>query len=157
MKKKDQQFYLVDLKILPEAIKKTIRVKEMLQDGTCGSINEAVKKVDISRSAYYKYKDHVEYKDHVAPAFETEKDKIVVLFLVMSDDFAVFNRVLRRIVKDRNEIISLNRGIPAEKLVAVTITIKTEESLSYLQYLQETIKEMKGIQSLIFEARGELT
>ena len=155
MKKKDQQFYLVDLKILPEAIKKTIRVKEMLQDGTCGSINEAVKKVDISRSAYYKY------KDHVAPAFETEKDKIVVLlvvlFLVMSDDFAVFNRVLRRIVKDRNEIISLNRGIPAEKLVAVTITIKTEESLSYLQYLQETIKEMKGIQSLIFEARGELT
>ena len=89
--------------------------------------------------------------------FETEKDKIVVLFLVMSDDFAVFNRVLRRIVKDRNEIISLNRGIPAEKLVAVTITIKTEESLSYLQYLQETIKEMKGIQSLIFEARGELT
>lgn len=44
MKKKDQQFYLVDLKILPEAIKKTIRVKEMLQDGTCGSINEAVKK-----------------------------------------------------------------------------------------------------------------
>ena len=32
MKKKDQQFYLVDLKILPEAIKKTIRVKEMLQD-----------------------------------------------------------------------------------------------------------------------------
>lgn len=148
MKKKDQQFYLVDLKILPEAIKKTIRVKEMLQDGTCGSINEAVKKVD---SAYYKY------KDHVAPAFETEKDKIVVLFLVMSDDFAVFNRVLRRIVKDRNEIISLNRGIPAEKLVAVTITIKTEESLSYLQYLQETIKEMKGIQSLIFEARGELT
>ena len=40
MKKKDQQFYLVDLKILPEAIKKTIRVKEMLQDGTCGSIRE---------------------------------------------------------------------------------------------------------------------
>ena len=35
MKKKDQQFYLVDLKILPEAIKKTIRVKEMLQDGVC--------------------------------------------------------------------------------------------------------------------------
>ena len=47
MKKKDQQFYLVDLKILPEAIKKTIWVKEMLQDGTCGSINEAVKKVHI--------------------------------------------------------------------------------------------------------------
>lgn len=59
MRKEKEQFYLVDLRVLPEAIKKTIKVKEMLQDGVCGSINEAVKKVDMSRSAYYKYKDHV--------------------------------------------------------------------------------------------------
>lgn len=32
MKKKDQQFYLVDLKILPEAIKKTIRVNASGRD-----------------------------------------------------------------------------------------------------------------------------
>lgn len=59
MKKGKEEFYLVDLKVLPEAIKKTIKVKELLNDGICGSINEAVKKVDMSRSAYYKYKDHV--------------------------------------------------------------------------------------------------
>lgn len=85
-----------------------------------------------------------------------EKDKIVVLS-VMLDDFAVFNRVLEANCQGSNEIISLKTGVSPEKLVVVTITIKTEESLSYLQYLQETIKEMKGIQSLIFEARGELT
>lgn len=39
-----EEFYLVDLKVLPEAIKKTIKVKELLNDGICGSINEAVKK-----------------------------------------------------------------------------------------------------------------
>lgn len=33
MKKKDQQFYLVDLKILPEAIKKTIREKKCFRTG----------------------------------------------------------------------------------------------------------------------------
>ena len=38
MKKKDQQFYLVDLKILPEAIKKTIRVKEGVSRVLCKSI-----------------------------------------------------------------------------------------------------------------------
>ena len=146
-----KKFLIIDSTILPSVYEKVVEAKEMLRTGKAKGITDAVKKLGISRSTFYKY------KDHVAPAFETEKDKIVVLFLVMSDDFAVFNRVLRRIVKDRNEIISLNRGIPAEKLVAVTITIKTEESLSYLQYLQETIKEMKGIQSLIFEARGELT
>lgn len=50
---KEQQFYLVDFSILPEAIKKTIRVKEMLKSGSSGTINEAVHKVNMSRSAYY--------------------------------------------------------------------------------------------------------
>lgn len=59
---KEQQFYLVDFSILPEAIKKTIRVKEMLKSGSSGTINEAVHKVNMSRSAYYKYKDHISIK-----------------------------------------------------------------------------------------------
>lgn len=37
---KEQQFYLVVFSILPEAIKKTIRVKEMLKSGSSGTINE---------------------------------------------------------------------------------------------------------------------
>lgn len=44
MKKNEKQFYRVDLQILPEAIKKTIKVKELLNQGICHSINEAVKK-----------------------------------------------------------------------------------------------------------------
>ena len=50
MRKEESHFYLVDLQILPEAIKKAIKVKEMLKDGTCGNINEAVQKVKMSRS-----------------------------------------------------------------------------------------------------------
>lgn len=68
---KEQQFYLVDFSILPEAIKKTIRVKEMLKSGSSGTINEAVHKVNMSRSAYYKY------KDHVASADDDKEDRVV--------------------------------------------------------------------------------
>lgn len=150
MKKEDSQFYLVDLQILPEAIKKAIKVKEMLKDGTCGSINEAVQKVKMSRSAYYKY------KDHVVPAFDSERDRVVVLFIVMSDDFAVFNKVIRRIGKDKNHILSLHRSVTSGKNVSVMMTIKTEESLVNLQYMKEAIQAMKGIQSVNFGAGGDL-
>ena len=149
MKKEDSQFYLVDLQILPEAIKKAIKVKEMLKDGTCG-INEAVQKVKMSRSAYYKY------KDHVAPAFDAEQDRIVVLFVIMSDDFPVFNKVMRRIGKDKNTILSFNRTAASSKTVAVTITLKTEESLVNLQYMKEALGAMKGVQSVTFGAGGDL-
>ena len=58
-KPKKDKFYLVQEDILPEAIKKTIKVKEILKLGEVKTINEAVEKMDLSRSAYYKYKDYV--------------------------------------------------------------------------------------------------
>lgn len=150
MKKEESQFYLVDLQILPEAIKKAIKVKEMLKEGTCGNINEAVQKVKMSRSAYYKY------KDHVIPAFDTPKDRIIVLFVIMSNDYSVFNKMIRRIGKDKNDILTFQKVPVSSKLVAVTVTIKTEESLANVEYLKDTLTGMKGIQSVTFGAGGEL-
>ena len=66
-------FYLVREEILPEAIKKTIKVKELLKRGEARTINEAVEKMELSRSAYYKY------KDYVFPFYEASKEKIVQL------------------------------------------------------------------------------
>lgn len=146
---KEQQFYLVDFSILPEAIKKTIRVKEMLKSGSSGTINEAVHKVNMSRSAYYKY------KDHVASADDDKEDRVVVLFIIMQDDKAVFGRILRRIAKEKQEVLSVNRTKISEKLYSSVITLKTKESAEDMESLYEALKETKGIQSLTMKIGGE--
>lgn len=146
---KEQQFYLVDFSILPEAIKKTIRVKEMLKSGSSGTINEAVYKVNMSRSAYYKY------KDHVASADDDKEDRVVVLFIIMQDDMAVFGRILRRIAKEKQEVLSVNRTKISEKLYSSVITLKTKESAEDMESLYEALKETKGIQSLTMKIGGE--
>lgn len=146
---KEQQFYLVDFSILPEAIKKTIRVKEMLKSGSAGTINEAVHKVNMSRSAYYKY------KDHVASADDDKEDRVVVLFIIMQDDIAVFGRILRRIAKEKQEVLSVNRTKISEKLYSSVITLKTKESAEDMESLYEALKETKGIQSLTMKIGGE--
>ena len=71
MSEKNSNYYLVREEILPEAIKKTIKVKELLKKGEVRTINEAVEKLNLSRSAYYKY------KDYVFPFYEASKEKIV--------------------------------------------------------------------------------
>ncbi len=48
-KNTSREFYLVDFQILSEAIKKTIRTKQLLKEGTVLTINEAVKRTGISR------------------------------------------------------------------------------------------------------------
>ena len=146
---KEQQFYLVDFSILPEAIKKTIRVKEMLKSGSSGTINEAVHKVNMSRSAYYKY------KDHVASADDDKEDRVVVLFIIMQDDMAVFGRIHRRIAKEKQEVLSVNRTKISEKLYSSVITLKTKESAEDMESLYEALKETKGIQSLTMKIGGE--
>ena len=66
-------FFLVKEDILPEAIKKTIKIKEILKRGEARTINQAVEMMDLSRSAYYKY------KDYVFPFYEASQEKIVSL------------------------------------------------------------------------------
>ena len=49
----NHKFYLVREDILPEAIRKTIKVKEILKHHQTRTINEGVRMMDLSRSAYY--------------------------------------------------------------------------------------------------------
>ena len=144
MKKGKEEFYLVDLKVLPEAIKKTIKVKELLNDGICGSINEAVKKVDMSRSAYYKYKDHV-------ASAQSRALRITMLSTVMTEEYPHFARLMRRVMKGNFEILSMNRSRAGEKLVSVTMTLQIEDASEPLSVLEDAVKSMKGIQSVVLQ------
>ena len=121
----------------------------MLEDGSESFINEAVHKVGISRSAYYKY------KDHVASADDDKKGSIVVLFIIMQIDEAVFSRILRRINRDENEIVSFSRTKVSEELHSMIITFKTNEDESKIKALHSYLKNMKGIQSLTMKMGGD--
>jgi len=75
----DKKYYLVREDVLPEAMKKTIDVKDMLERGKAESIADAVQKVDLSRSAFYKY------RDTVFPFSTIQKEKIISLFFHLED------------------------------------------------------------------------
>lgn len=74
MEEKKEKFFLVRHDVLPEAMLKTIKVKELLERGKAKTIYEAVQKVDLSRSAFYKY------KDTVFPFHAMVKERMLTLF-----------------------------------------------------------------------------
>ena len=55
--KLERRFYLVDAQVLPEVFLKVVRAKELLASGEARSISAATRSVDLSRSAFYKYKE----------------------------------------------------------------------------------------------------
>lgn len=141
MKRRNKKFYLVDFAILPESIKKTITVKEMLKEGATATIHEAVSKVGISRSAYYKY------KDHVAPASEVPNTKLCALEILLSEDISVLNKVLKRIIKE-NTIVSVNRNMPVGKYCVVVIVFRTALNETLLGAFINSLSHLKGVKSV---------
>ena len=55
----ERRFLLVNAEVLPEVFLKVLRAKEMLASGEAQNISEATRRVELSRSAFYKYKDSV--------------------------------------------------------------------------------------------------
>ena len=54
--KEKREYYIVDKRILPNSIQSVIKVNDLVQHSKISKY-EAIKKVGISRSTYYKYKD----------------------------------------------------------------------------------------------------
>lgn len=150
MLKDDKLFCRVDVHILPEAIKKTIRAKELLRNGSCKTINEAIKTVGISRSAYYKY------KDHVAPASDENGMHFKIICIAMQEDFMLFSKLLRKIDRGKNTVLSLSSNRLSSKLIALTIIISPDMLQEDFDRLIQELKDMKGIHSLTVQEEGSL-
>ena len=68
--KDNKEFYIVDKRILPKSIQNVIKVNDLILK-TKMSKYSAIKKVGISRSTYYKYKDYIK------PFTKMEKTKFM--------------------------------------------------------------------------------
>jgi ACT domain-containing protein len=135
-------FYLVREEILPEAIKKTIKVKELLKRGDARTINEAVEKMELSRSAYYKY------KDYVFPFYEASKEKIVTLALLLEHKPGVLSRVLNTIANEKGSVLTINQGIPLQGVANATVSIETIELAIDLEALLDKLRMVDGVKRL---------
>ncbi|MBD8975588.1 ACT domain-containing protein [Veillonella magna] len=138
-KQKKDKFYLVQEDILPEAIKKTIKVKEILKLGEVRTINEAVEMMDLSRSAYYKY------KDYVFPFYEIAQGKIVSITISMSNESGMLSSILRAIAEANGSILTINQDIPLQGIANVSIAFETKDMRGSLEDLLNGIRSMRGI------------
>lgn len=143
----DSKYYLVDSSALPKVFTKVIEVKRILESGTIKNVNEAVKKVGISRSAYYKY------KDFVFPFYETSRGKVITISFTLEDSPGILSSILNKIADSRASVVTINQNIPINGFAYVSITIETGGMLTDIKDLLVEIKKIKGVKSQEILAR----
>lgn len=139
---KSKKFYMVSKDILPEAILKTAFVKEILANGEAQTVNEAVDRVGLSRSAFYKY------RDGIFPFHQASKEKIVTVSLILDHRPGILSNVLNAVAYMKGNVLTINQGIPLQNVANVSLSIDTLEVLGDIEELIQKLREMNGVKKV---------
>ena len=121
---KERIYYIVAEDILPEALQKTVRAKEMLRRGEVDNIAEAADALGIARSTFYKYKDGIH------TFFDWGSMEIVNLALTLDHTPGVLSRVLNVIAEHSGNVLTINQSLPSHGTALVTVSLGVNEGVS---------------------------
>lgn len=136
---KYSQLVLVDASVLPEVIIKVIEVKKLLANKEEKSSAAACKRVGISRSAFYKYKDSI---------FSYDKEltnKIITIYAELKDEPGVLSSVLVSLHQLNANILTVNQTIPIDGVAAITISLRLNGSMDEIYTIKSNISQLNGV------------
>lgn len=136
---KRRRFYLVAEEIMPEAMIKTVQVKEMMARGEAQTVYDAVNQVGLSRSAFYKYRDLVFLYE------ETGRERLITLSLILEHRQGILSNVLNEMAKMGGNIITINQGIPLSHAAHVTATVDIFHMEVSADELLDRLQQMAGV------------
>ena len=132
-------YYIVSKEVLPEIFDKVIQVKEMVDSGEFDKVSDAIKIAGISRSTYYKYKDHV-----FRPEESTLQRKALVSLLLV-DRNKVLSDVINLVSNAGCNIITMNQNIPIQNKANVVISMDVKDMKIGIDELIESLLELKNV------------
>ena len=136
------KYYLVDADALPEVFVKVTEAKALLETGEAKTVAEAVEKVDLSRSAFYKYKDAIK------PFRDLSRDTIMTFHVILHDKPGTLAAVLSIFPESGANILTINQSIPANGVALVTISVITEQMTTTSDDLLANLRAVSGVVSV---------
>lgn len=145
---KDDTFYLVREDILPEAMKKTLEVKKLIERGKVDSVAEAVQRVDMSRSAFYKY------RDAVFPFHTMVKEKLITLFFHLEDRSGTLSQLLSVVANAGCNVLTIHQTIPIQGRANVTLSLNTNGMTEDINHLMSKLRRLEFVEKVEILGQG---
>lgn len=143
-----ERYYLAREDILPEAILKTLHVKELLAGGQAKTVNEAVAIAGISRSAFYKYKDGIHQVNQL------DRERLVTLSLLLEHRAGILFKVLGLIAESGGNVLTINQSIPLQGTANVVLSVETSRLHEELGHLTASLESVVGVSRVVVIGQG---
>ena len=135
---------------MPDAMQKTLEAKQLLQSGQVASIWDAVKEVDLSRSAFYKY------RDAVFPFHSIVKERILTVFIQLQDRKGVLANLLELVSEAHCNVLTIHQTIPIQGRANVTLSLDVTSMTYELDELIQSLKRLDFVESAEVISSGAL-
>lgn len=140
----EKRFFLVEASVLPEVFLRVLKAKELLASGEAKNISCATRMAEISRSAFYKYKDCI---------FDSENSReVLTVMATLLDQTGALQALLAGISAAGASIVTINQSTPENGTAQVAVAIRTgtmqmtiEEMISQLAKQKTVVELHRGI------------
>ena len=133
------KYYIVEASALPEVFLKVAEAKRLLSTGEASTVNEATRMTDISRSAFYKY------RDAVLPFQNMMTGRIITFQLLLHDEQGTLSTILNVFAQCNANIITINSIVPTNGTAVVTISAETMDLTVPLEDLLRSLRQASGV------------
>lgn len=133
-----KKFYLIREDVLPESVVKTLKIKDALKNNPELSIYEAVKLFDLSRSAFYKYRETIFSVDE-----KMLDHREFTLILYVNDIVGMLAQVLNTVSKLQLSVLTIHQSVPMEEKATITLSLSAKDTTISID---EIIKALRNIE-----------
>lgn len=136
------KYFVIREKAVPEVLLKVVEAKKLLDSERVLSVQEAVERVGISRSSYYKY------QNDIFPFHDEAKGKTVTFVLQMEDEPGLLSLVLNIVAEFGANILTIHQSIPINGVASLTLSIEVLPTTGDVSAMIQKTEEQKGVHYL---------
>lgn len=133
------KYYIVEASALPEVFLKVAEAKRLLSTGEASTVNEATQMTDISRSAFYKY------RDAVLPFQNMMTGRIITFQLLLHDEPGLLSEILGLFAQSKANINTINSIVPTNGTAVVTISAEIIDQDVSIEGLMQSLTAIPGV------------
>ena len=133
------KYYIIEASALPEVFLKVAEAKRLLSTGEATTVNEATRMTDISRSAFYKY------RDSVLPFQNMANGRIITFQFLIHDEPGLLANMLDIFPECNANIQTINSIVPVNGTAVLTISAETMDLSVSLEEMLRRLRAFPGV------------
>ena len=139
---KTPAYFVVRKRALPEVLLKVVEVNRLLETNKVLSVQEAVERVGISRSSYYKY------KDDIFPFHDSARGKTITFACSMDDKPGLLSDVLKVVADFGANILTIHQTIPINGIASLSLSVQILDTTGDVSEMVAEIEKRSGVHNV---------